>query len=136
MATDVSTVTRSGTIVTPVKFAVLRDTGSPFSYFTINSEFNCGDKQITQNTNVLVMGQSVSVLKEKKDELAGAKVVLAGVVAYVGESGEICCRVTSPEQLQIFPKPTQEEFANSADETSAEEFFLNAGCSVDGKKKN
>ena len=102
MATDVSTVTRSGTIVTPVKFAVLRDTGSPFSYFTINSEFNCGDKQITQNTNVLVMGQSVSVLKEKKDELAGAKVVLAGVVAYVGESGEICCRVTSPEQLQIF----------------------------------
>ena len=136
---DVSTIVRSGTISSPVKFAVLKSKQNElFCYFTITSHFDSVGTTMEEKTNVAVLGEAVEELRTKTaEELKDAHVVIASAMAYVSKSGELCCRVTAPEQLQITVTHAGEKFANAVcEETSAEDFFLQVGCSVDGKTKN
>ena len=92
----------------PIQEAVLKevlDTGetqkTPFLCFEMESEIPIGDKTPwVEKTNVVLYGAEPVKWWKSLAPVPGDNIILENPVAYVNK-GTLCCRVTSPDEIQV-----------------------------------
>ena len=133
---DFTNLTISGTLDGAISFRQCQIKDGlieEIALFTLKSDLDLGDRQVEIKTSVLARGADTLDWLRSKAPSAGDAVIINGGVAYPGTDGSLCCRVNTPAQVHI---PEKTNGLDNGPFCSAEAFFLENGCSVNGKTKD
>ena len=74
---------------------------TPYLFFEMESEIPIGEKTPwVEKTNVVLYGEEPVKWFDSLSPLPGDNIILENPVAYVNQ-GTLCCRVTSPDEIQV-----------------------------------